>query len=146
MFKLKKYTTVVISGEGADELFGGYGRVQRSPMDFKKIKFVKIFPAIFHKSLLKIMGAGNNLDSWLKVNNHMEHFFLSIIGFHLRKNGTFFLDTTMDIIKNDNSNIEYWANDFEKVAGGNEYDRIIIYVSKKPFDLFSRSIRLNVNG
>lgn len=33
--ELKKEITVVLSGEGADELMGGYGRIFRSPFDFK---------------------------------------------------------------------------------------------------------------
>ncbi len=33
--KLKKKITVVLSGEGADELMGGYGKIFRSPFDFE---------------------------------------------------------------------------------------------------------------
>ena len=33
--KLKEKITVVLSGEGADELMGGYGRIFRLPFDFK---------------------------------------------------------------------------------------------------------------
>jgi len=33
--ELKKKITVVLSGEGADELLGGYGRIYRAPFDFK---------------------------------------------------------------------------------------------------------------
>ena len=34
--KIKKTATVVLAGEGADEIFAGYGRIFRSPFDFFK--------------------------------------------------------------------------------------------------------------
>lgn len=36
--KLKEKITVVLSGEGADELMGGYGRIYRAPFDYKNEK------------------------------------------------------------------------------------------------------------
>jgi len=39
--KLKEKITVVLSGEGADELMGGYGRIFRSPYDYENLEYNK---------------------------------------------------------------------------------------------------------
>ncbi len=41
--KLKEKITVVLSGEGADELMGGYGRIFRAPFDYKNESSDKSF-------------------------------------------------------------------------------------------------------
>ena len=38
--EIKKYGKVVLSGEGADEFFGGYGKIFRSANDFEKIQSI----------------------------------------------------------------------------------------------------------
>jgi len=38
---LKETITVVLSGEGADELLGGYGKIFRSPFDFENLNGIK---------------------------------------------------------------------------------------------------------
>lgn len=45
--ELKKEITVVLSGEGADELMGGYGRIFRSPFDYQNLKIKEDFYQYF---------------------------------------------------------------------------------------------------
>ena len=129
--ELKKYTTVVISGEGADELFGGYGRVQRSPMDYKKIQLVNnFFPKNIRASILKVLGAGNRANEWLSINSHMEHFFSVYHWFSFEEKWNIFTDDMLGEINYDRKNIEYWEKDFEQASGGDIYDSILYAFEK----------------
>jgi len=129
--ELKKYTTVVISGEGADELFGGYGRVQRSPMDYKKIQFAKQFvPESIREVFLKLLGAGNKSAQWAAINSHMEHFFSVYHWFPFEEKWSIFTDDMLSFIEHDKKNIELWEQDFEHVSGGDLYDGVLYTFEK----------------
>ena len=69
--KMKENIKVVLSGEGADELFGGYSRVQRSPIDYEKAKYLgNLANFNFFK---KIFSIDKNFD--FKNKNFLDFFF-----------------------------------------------------------------------
>ena len=130
--ELKKYTTVVISGEGADELFGGYGRVQRSPMDYKKIRVVKsIKNRALRKAALSFLGAGDFADEWSDVSHHSEHFFSVYNWIPFKEKWSLLNQSTLDEIRYDQNDITSWKEDFSYIDGADDYDKILYLFEKR---------------
>ncbi len=69
--EISKDLKVVLSGEGADELFSGYGRLFRSPYDYRKIHLTKKFPLFFKRTMLRFFGLNSNIN---QPSNELEHF------------------------------------------------------------------------
>src|SRR3989338_812079 len=129
--ELKKHVTVVLSGEGADELFGGYGRVQRSPMDFKKIMFAKKFlPPSMRRIFLTLGWAGKNIDDWLQTTNLMEHFFSVYHWIPFEEKWSLFTSDVNQELRNDAESIHKWESLFESIKDGDPYDQLL-YVFEK---------------
>ena len=128
---LKQHTTVVISGEGADELFAGYGRVQRSPHDFKKINFVnRYIPKKLKKVVLRFLGAGSSIDNWLKIKSVKDYFFSVYNWMPFEEKHNIFTDSMMAKINADKELINYWEDDFTFTKNDNDYDQILYLFEK----------------
>jgi len=69
--ELKKDITVVLSGEGADEIFGGYGKIFRSPTDYKKLQIICKFPKIIQN---KVFNKLIERYGKTKFDSELKHF------------------------------------------------------------------------
>lgn len=74
---MKKNISVVLSGEGADELFAGYGRIYGIDEDFKKLKNKNKNKILKNKLIQKYkkLNFSNEFDHFL---NQYEYFSLSL--------------------------------------------------------------------
>ncbi len=126
--ELKKHTTVVISGEGADELFGGYGRVQKSPMDYKKILFLKkYFSKNIYNKLTNIFGLPKNIH---EIDSHQKYFFSVYNWMPIEEKLNLFTNQMNENIEFDKDLIDFWGEDFEFTKHGNPYDQVLYLFEK----------------
>lgn len=98
--KLKEKITVVLSGEGADELLGGYGRIFRSPFDYQNLKesvsfykyFINKYEYVSRKMRDNLINTSieyrHNFDSIIKdqfvKKSNEENVFKFFHNFHVK--------------------------------------------------------------
>lgn len=128
--ELKKHITVVLSGEGADEIFGGYGRLFRSPFDYYRMKilgpipFVQKFPFINTacKNLTKKYGR-------LKFKNKLDHFLSQYTYFPFNEKFGLFSENTKSRIEDDSWLFNLFRENFNRTKAS--YCRKIAYLFEK---------------
>jgi asparagine synthase (glutamine-hydrolysing) len=141
--ELKKDVTVCLSGEGADELFGGYGRVQRSPMDYKKVALFRQLPAPL-RALTKSLVRQPDLVQRLGLKDDVQHLFHV---YHwwpfVEKWNIFSSDVTAEL--DDDRALQAGIHDtLGKVNGGDVYQRVFYFFEK--FHLLNLLERLDMQS
>lgn len=69
---LKQDITVVLSGEGSDEIFAGYGDYWRIPFDLQKARVLSAIPGFLRRPLLG--GLDGKYDGQITFASELEHF------------------------------------------------------------------------
>ena len=125
--ELRKYITVVLSGEGADEIFSGYGRIFRSPLDYKKLSMIKHIPFFLKKSIFKqfMEKYGNR-----QFASEMDHFLYNYSYFPFEEKKLIFNSKINKIINNDKFLTGIFSEHFNK-AKDEPYYKKIWYVFEK---------------
>lgn len=130
LFKnIKSTNKVVISGEGADEMFGGYGRVQGAGFDYKKIKYFN--------SLGKFLGKKNVFNYFnakkIFTNENLsrkDHFYKIYNWFTMDEKAKILSDKTYNEINKDKKSEIFWENEFDEISNMDENNKFIYLFQK----------------
>lgn len=123
--ELKKNISVVLSGEGADELFGGYGRIFRSAYDFSR--FHKYGVDNLNKDLKKNLLNKYNVNDF---NSEIDFFIsqYSYIDFTMKKN--LFMSDYSKQFQNNLFNKNFFENEWSNLSKLELHEKFIYFFQK----------------
>ncbi len=110
--ELKKDITVVLSGEGADEIFCGYGRIYQSYNDLEKIQIMNKFPETLQKILFKNFYKKYGRK---KIKNEIDLFLSNYNYFPFDEKSEIFSENMKESIKEDSELIKIFNKEFNKI-------------------------------
>ena len=122
--ELKKYITVVLSGEGADELFGGYGRIFRSPFDFERMQGLLQGEGELSPSEITGLESGfQRLYNGASLGTRMDHFLWLYSYTPLAMQRDLLTDEFQATIDCDIGVLGFWEKEFSATGALSHYDQ-----------------------
>ena len=123
---LKRDITVVLSGEGADEIFGGYGDYIRIPFDLTKARFLARLPGPLRTALMG--GMDRKYGSSVTFSDEEDHFLTGYKWFDRQERMS--LLTTDARSEVTDGGREAFDATFERTSGLPYYDRVLYTLEK----------------
>ena len=130
LFKdIKSSNKVVISGEGADEMFGGYGRVQGAGFDFKKTKYFDFFGKFLGKKNIYNFFNAQSIFTDEKLSRK-DHFYKIYNWFTMSQKEKILSEKTYSEINQDKKSQIFWQNEFDEIRNMDENNKFIFLFQK----------------